>query len=147
MTTEEETKQVIPSIDEIMSSSEPLQSLDIDAGNGKGFTVTYRAMSWLDKSACVAKATEFYLNEDNKPQTMFHVETYFREALKKLLVGFPYPISDKVLNGLKPSIGEQLQAIIPAALGENPENLAEESEKPSKAGKRKTRSPKGTQSK
>lgn len=141
---QEETKQVIPSIDEIMSSSEPLQSLDVDAGNGKGFTITYRAMSWLDKSACVAKATEFYLNEDGKPQTAFHVDVYFREALKKLLVGFPYPISDKILNGLKPRIGEQLQAIIPAALGETPGNLVEESEKPLKAGKRKTRSPKGT---
>ena len=146
MTEQEETKQVIPSIDELMSSSEPLQSLDIDAGEGKGFTVTFRAMSWLDKSACVAKATEFYLNDDGKPQTMFHVDIYFREALKKLLVSFPYPVSDKILNGLKPHIGEQLQTIIPAALGESPANLVEESEKPSKA-RRKTRSPKGTQSK
>ncbi|KKL88152.1 hypothetical protein LCGC14_1927590 [marine sediment metagenome] len=137
---QEKKKQVIPSIDELLSSSEPLQSLDIDAGDGKGFTITYRAMSWLDKSACVAKATEFYLNDDGKPQTMFHVEIYFREALKKLLVTFPYPISDKILNGLKPLIGEQLQTIIPAALGESPTNLAGESEKPSTTRKRKTRS-------
>ena len=142
----EEEKKVIPSIDELMVSSEPLQSLDINAGNGKGFTITYRTMSWLDKSACVAKATELYLNDDGEPQTRFHVDIYLREALKKLLVSFPYPISDKILNGLTPRIGIQLQAIIPAPLGENPENLDEESEKPSKA-RRKTRSPKGTQSK
>ena len=143
----EEEKKVIPSIDELMSSSEPLQSLDVDAGEGKGFTVTYRAMSWLDKSACVAKATEFYLNADGKPQTMFHVDIYFREALKKLVVSFPYPLSNKVLNGLKPRIGEQLQTIIPAALGESPTNLDKESEKPSKADERKTRSRSATQSK
>ena len=113
----------------MMSSSEPLQSLDIDAGDGKGFTINWRAMSWLDKSSCVAKATELFLNEDGKPQTMFHVDIYFREALKKLLVSFPYPISDKLLTGLTPLIGEQLQAIIPAPLGESPTNLAEESEK------------------
>ncbi|KKK52085.1 hypothetical protein LCGC14_3108460, partial [marine sediment metagenome] len=45
MTEEDKTKLTVPSIDELMSSSEPLQSLDIDAGEGKGFTVQYRAMS------------------------------------------------------------------------------------------------------
>ncbi len=136
----EAEKIVVPSIDELMSSSEPLQTLDIDAGEGKGFTITYRAMSWLDKSACVAKATELFLNEDGRPQTMFHIDIYLREALKKLLVSFPYPVSDKLLSGLTPLIGEQLQTIIPAPLGENPSNLAEESEKPSKTHRRKTRS-------
>jgi hypothetical protein len=53
-------------------------------------------------------------------------------------------VSDKMLNGLKPEVGYQLQEIIPAPLGENPENLADGSEKPSK-GRRKTRSSKDTQ--
>ena len=143
--TEEEKKQQIPTLDEIMSSSEPIQTLDIDAGDGKGFTISYRTMSWLDKSACVAKATEFFMNSDGQPQSMFHIDIYFREALKKLLVTFPWPVSDKVLNGLKPSIGLQLQEIIPAPLGENPANLAEESEKPLKTRRRKTRSSKDMQ--
>lgn len=141
----EEKKQQVPTLDEIMSSSEPVQTREIDAGDGKSFTVSYRNMSWLDKSACVAMATELFLNDDGKPQTMFHIEIYFREALKKLLVSFPWPVSDKILNGLKPNIGTQLQDIIPAPLGENPSNLSEESEKPSKAPRRKTRSSSATQ--
>lgn len=141
----EEKKQQVPTLDEIMTSSEPVQTVEIDAGNDKSFTVSYRTMSWLDKSACVALATELFLNDDGKPQTMFHIEVYFREALKKLIVSFPWPVSDKVLNGLKPSIGTQLQEIIPAPLGENPANLDKESETPSKAPRRKTRSSSATQ--
>ena len=143
MTKEEETKRV-PSLDEVMVSSEPLQTVDIDVGEGVGFTISYRVMSWLDKSDCVAQATELFLNDKGQPQSMFHIDVYFREALKKMIVDFPYPVSDKVLNGLTSAIGNQLQEIIPAPLGESDANLAKGSEKPSK-GHRKTRSSSATQ--
>ena len=143
MTKEEETKRV-PSLDEVMVSSEPLQTVDIDVGEGVGFTISYRVMSWLDKSDCVAQATELFLNDKGQPQSMFHIDVYFREALKKMIVDFPYPVSDKVLNGLTSAIGNQLQEIIPAPLGESDANLAKGSEKPSK-GRRKTRSSSATQ--
>lgn len=129
---------------DIMSSSEPEQTLEITVTDRKPFTIRYRAMSWLDKSACVSKATELFLNDDGEPQSMFHIDIYLREALKKMLVDFPFPISDKVLNQLTPEIGVQLQEIIPAPLGESDANLAEGSEKPSK-GRRKTRSSTATQ--
>ena len=138
MTTKKEPKEKeMPGLDEIMASSEPLQTKEIEVGE-KAFTISYRAMSWLDKSACVAQATEFFLNDKGEPQTMFHIDVYFREALKKILVDFPWPVSDKILNDLTPEIGSQLQDIIPAPLGESPANLADGSEKPSKA-RKKTR--------
>lgn len=130
-------------LEDIMSSSEPLQTLEIKVPGRKPFTISYRTMSWLDKSACVAKATELFLNDAGQPQSMFNIDVYFREALKKMLVDFPFPISDKVLNGLKPEIGTQLQDIIPSPLGDDG-NLADGSEKPSK-GRRKTRSSSATQ--
>jgi hypothetical protein len=85
------------------------------------------------------------MNADGKPQSMFHIDTYFREALKKMLIEFPWPVSDKVLNGLPQEIGVQLQEIIPAPLGDDTGNLAKGSKKPSK-GKKKTRSSRGKQS-
>ena len=132
-----------PGLEDILSTGEPLQTAEITVAGKQSFTVSYRAMSWLDKSACVAKATEFFVNDDGEPQTMFHVDVYFREALKKMLVDFPWPISDKILNGLKPEVGLQFQDIIPSPLGDNV-NLAKGSEKPSK-GRKTTRSSKDTQ--
>ncbi len=141
MTTTQKTNKQVPGLDEAMVSGLPVQALEISVGEDKGFTLTYRTMSWLDKSACVALATELFLNADGKPQSMFHIDIYFREALKKMLVEFPWPVSDKVLNGLTPEIGTQLQAIIPAPLGDDAGNLVKGSETPSKAAK-KTRSSK-----
>ncbi len=130
----------------LLSSSEPEQTKEIAVRGCKPFTIKYRAMSWLDKSACVAKSTEFFMNEANEPQTRFHINVYFREALKMMIVEFPpAPLSDKVLDGLSPEIGQQLQEIIPSPLGEEAANLAEGSEKPSKA-RKKTRSSSATQS-
>lgn len=135
------TKQELPeaSLTDLLSSGEPEQTKEITVTDRKPFTIRYRAMSWLDKSACVAKATEFFMNEEGAPQTMFHVNIYFREALKTMIVNFPpAPLSDKVLEGLTPEIGEQLQEIIPSPLGADDSNLVEGSEKPSKA-RKKTR--------
>lgn len=142
MTAQGKTKEV-PGLDEVMSSSEPLKTLAIQVGE-KEFTVSYRSLSWLDKSACVAQATEFFMNDKGEPQTMFNIDIYFREALKRILVDFPWPVADKILNDLTPEVGNQLQAIIPSPLGEDTVNLAVGSEKPSK-GRRKTRSSKDTQ--
>ena len=135
------TKKDLPEVtlEDALSSGEPIQSREITVEGRKPFTIRYRAMSWLDKSACVARATEFFMNENDQPQTMFHIDVYFREALKRILVELPWPISDKILNQLTPEIGEQLQAIIPSPLGESDANLVSGSEKPSK-GARKTRS-------
>lgn len=135
------TKQELPEVglQDLLSSGEPEQTKEITVTGRKPFTIKYRAMSWLDKSACVAKATEFFMNDEGAPQTMFHVNIYFREALKTMIVDFPpAPLSDKVLEGLTPEIGEQLQDIIPSPLGDDSANLAEGSEKPSK-GRKKTR--------
>lgn len=134
----------IPSLEEVMVNSQPTQTLDITVGKDKGFTVVYRALSWLDKSSCVAKATEFFVNDAGEPQSMFHIDIYFREALKIMVVEWPYTMSDKVLDGLSPEVGLQLQTIIPRPLGEDDAPLEKGSDKPSKA-KRKTRSSKDTQ--
>jgi len=140
------TKQELPEVglEDVLSSGEPLQTTEITVAGRKPFSISYRAMSWLDKSACVAKATEFFMNDEGQPQTMFHVEIYFREALKKILVDFPWPVSDKILNQLTPEIGTQLQEIIPSPLGEDNANLGKGSGKPSKA-RKKTRSSTATQ--
>lgn len=142
MTTAKDKTKEVPGLDEVMSSSEPLKMLAIQVGE-KEFTISYRSLSWLNKSACVAVATELFINNKGEPQTMFHIDIYFLEVLKKILVDFPWPVSDKILNDLTPEIGDQLQAIIPSPLGESPTNLADGSQKPSK-GQRKTRSSKGT---
>ncbi len=126
-------------LEDILSSSEPEKTAEITVEGRKPFTIKYRAMSWLDKSACVAKATAFFMDDDGQPQSLFHIEIYFREALKMMLTDFPpAPVSDKVLDGLTPEIGMQLQEIIPSPLGEDNANLAKGSEKPSK-GRKKTR--------
>ena len=134
-------KQELPeaSLQDLLASAAPEQTKEITVKGCKPFTIRYRIMSWLDKSACVAKATEFYMNEEGAPQTIFHINLYFREALKAMIVDFPpAPVSDKVLEQLTPEIGQQLQDIIPSPLGEENANLAEGSGKPSKA-RKKTR--------
>jgi len=141
-------KRELPEVnlEDVVSTSEPAQTKEITVKGRKPFTITYRAMSWLDKSACVSKATEFFLNADGKPQTMFNVDIYFREALKKMIVDWPFPISDKVINALTPEIGAQIQVFIPAPLGEGTADLGEGSETRSK-GAKKTPSSTATQSK
>lgn len=141
-----ERKELPPvGLEDVVSSSEPLQTVEIKVKGRQPFTISYRAMSWLDKSSCVAKATELFMNDAGEPQSMFHVDVYFREALKLMLVDFPWPKSDKILNQLTPEVGLQLQAFIPPPLGDDA-NLAEESKTRSKGGK-KTRSSSATQSK
>ena len=141
-------KRELPEVqlEDVVVSSEPIQTKEIKVEGRKPFTLSYRAMSWLDKSACVSKATEFFLGEDGTPQTMFNINIYFREALKKMLVDFPFPISDKVLNGLTPEMGVQLQEFIPSPLGEGTADLVAGSETRSK-GAKKTPSSTATQSK
>ncbi len=138
----------VVNLEDVMASSEPLKTVDITVKGRQPFSISYRTMSWLDKSACVAKATELFMNDAGEPQSMFHVDVYFREALKMMLVDFPWPKSDKILNQLTAEVGLQLQDIIPAPLGDSPQgdnaNLADESPKPSK-GRKKTRSSSATQ--
>lgn len=126
-----------PSLDDLLVGGDPLKTLEIKAGE-KLFTISYRTMSWLDKSSCVARATELFVNDKDEPQTMFHIDVYFLEALKMMLVDFPAPVSDKILRGLRSEIGVQLQKIIPHPLSEEDSNLDKGSEKPSKVKPRKT---------
>ena len=142
MAKQEELPQV--GLEDVIATIEPMKTVEITVKGRQPYSISYRAMSWLDKSSSVAKATEFFMNDAGEPQTMFNVDVYFREALKIMLVDFPWPKSDKILNQLTPEVGLQLQDIIPAPLGESTANLADGSEKPSK-GRKKTRSSSATQ--
>lgn len=132
-----ENTQVL--LEEILISSEPSQTLTVAVGD-KSFDLTYRPLSWLDKSDCVARATEYQQDENGEVQTMFHIDLYFEEALKRMITQSPWPMSHQVLRGLTPEVGQQLQAIIPSPMG-NAGPLGKESTVPSKTrARRKTRS-------
>lgn len=139
-----ENEQV--SLEDIMVSSEPSQTLTVKV-KGKSFDLTYRPLSWLDKTDCVARATEYRQGEDGEIQSIFHIDIYFEEALKRMITNAPWPMSRQVLRGLKPAVGQQLQGILPSPF-DNAANLDSGSAAPSKTPrrKRKTRSSHAAQS-
>jgi len=131
-------------LDEILNSSEPTKTATITVGD-KSFELVYHTLSWLDKTSCVAVATEYVPVQDDDGKvrdvrTVFHIDIYFEEALRRMVVKAPWPLSKQVLRNLKEEIGAQLQVLIPSPLGENNPLVASESSgTPSKAA-RKTRS-------
>jgi hypothetical protein len=130
-------------LDDILIGSEPTKTATIIVGD-KSFELDYRTLSWLDKTSCVAIATEYVPVQDDDGKvrdvrTVFHIDIYFEEALRRMVVKAPWPMSKQVLRNLKEEVGAQLQALIPSPLGENnPLVASESSATPSKAA-RKTR--------
>jgi hypothetical protein len=129
-------------LEEILVSSEPLKTATIVVGE-KSFEITYKSLSWLDKTSCVALATEYMPVSDESGQvrdvkTVFHIDIYFEEALRRMIVKAPWPMSKQVLRNLTPEVGQQLEALIPSPLGDTGGPLArsEPSETRSKAARK-----------
>jgi hypothetical protein len=100
-------------LSDILISSEPDQELEITVGN-KSFVVAYRKLSWLEKSACISKATDYSFDEAKQAvKTEFLLDVYYREALRRMLVKTPFPMGGAVLDKLNTVVGEQFATIIP----------------------------------
>ena len=121
-------------LSDILISSEPEQELEITVGSNS-FVVIYRKLSWLEKSACISKATDYSFDEATQAlKTEFMLDVYYREALKRLLVKTPFPMGGAVLDKLNTAVGEQLATIIPKPFeNEVATNLSNESEPASTA--------------
>lgn len=121
-------------LSDILISSEAEQELEITVGNNS-FKVAYRKLSWLEKSACISKATDYSFDEATQAlKTEFRLDVYYREALKKMLVKTPFPMGGAVLDKLNTVVGGQLATIIPLPFeNEVAENLSSASEPASTA--------------
>lgn len=82
------------------------------------FEIRYKPLTWLGKSRCVAKATE-YLTDSN-PDTgaatvkaTFHLDIYKREALLAMVTHAPFTFNQSVIERLPEHVGMQLDGIIP----------------------------------
>jgi hypothetical protein len=105
--------QVEVRLTDILISGEPEQELEITVGTNS-FVIVYRKLSWLEKSACISKATDYSFDEATQSlKTEFRLDIYYREALKVMLIKTPFPMGGAVLDKLKGAVGEQLARIIP----------------------------------
>lgn len=78
----------------------------------------YRQLSWYEKNQCVSKATTIIPSETG-PTFGFDIATYYTEALQRMLVSAPIPITPVTLRSLKDEVGSILQTIVPQPLDES----------------------------
>lgn len=95
--------------------------ITITLPDGKTREFKYRPLSWLEKSRAVSAATTYEPEVDaaGKPlvRVRFNLDKYMAEALRKMLVDPPFPITDTFIENMRDEIGTQFQAIIPEPIG------------------------------
>jgi len=125
------------SLEELLVTTEPTRDVEVRVDDQRSFTVSVRRLSFVEKTACISAATDYEQDERGQIRAVFHLDRYYVEALKRMIVKAPWPITTQVLQKLRPEIGQQLFSIVPSPFGdEAAENFFGGSVERSKAKKR-----------
>lgn len=82
---------------------------------GKDYTFKLRELGWSDTNKLISKSTSY--TADRKG--VFDLDTYYREALMKMVVESPWgPMTHQLLVKLSPAFGAKLEALVPLPGGE-----------------------------
>jgi hypothetical protein len=115
------TKAKIAALQAILAASQELRELKVVVeGEEEPLVFYYKPLTWLQKSRILSEATEYRpeTKEVNgkdvtKVFVVLHQDVYNKLSLQQMLVNPPIPMSDTVLEGLPPEIGQQFEVIIP----------------------------------
>jgi len=97
---------------DVMAETSGVKELVVEI-NGKTGTIVYRDLSFWARNLALSSATEYYADETGSLRTKFHIEVYYEECLKHMIVQAPFPISAMVLRGMSREAGDQLVQIVP----------------------------------
>lgn len=80
---------------------------------GVEHTVRYRPLSYMEKTDCLSRATEYLEGPNGVPVMKFHLDLYQEECLLRMLLDAPFPITPNVLKELSIEVGEAVAALVP----------------------------------
>lgn len=98
--------------------SEDTEPFELTLKDGTKVTLQVKELTWTDESDAISKSVGVRVatSEDGKQQLpeMSYNPTIFRiEILKKRIVSSPFPFTDQTIRKLHPSVGKQLDALVP----------------------------------
>lgn len=102
------------SIDHYLRTEDNPHTLTLEI-DGEQTTWNYNDLSFYEKQKCISKATVISQVEGEYTYN-FDLAIYYTEALSRMLVAAPIPITTTTLQNLKASIGDRLISIVPAPL-------------------------------
>jgi hypothetical protein len=108
------------SIEELLVTTEPTREVEVRVDDERSFTVSLRRLSFVEKTACISSATDYETDERGQVKAVFHLDRYYVEALKRMIVKAPWPITSQMLQKLRPEIGQQLFSLVPPPFGDEP---------------------------
>lgn len=97
---------------DVMAETSGVKELVIEVGSKTG-RIVYRDLTFWERNLALSAATEYFADETGAMRTKFHLETYYEECLRHMIVQAPFPINTVTLRGMSREVGEQLLAIVP----------------------------------